>query len=441
MKNTKRPKVVTAEEAVKAIRSHDDVVLANFCAEPRLLPMALMDRAPELRGVRVFHLTPFGPFQERYLEPGMEEHIRCATAFCGRRKSVRALISQGRADFYPLSFRNYCRLLKEGDFKSDVFMLTISPPDKHGYCSLGVSCDYAWAVLERPARVVIAEMNPNMPRTHGRSFIHISQIDYVIEVDLPLYELEQFPITQLEEKIAANVAQLIDDGSTLQIGYGAVSEAVISLLKDKEDLGIHTEMVPEGVRELVSLGVITNQKKSIHKGKIVCTFHGGTKKLYDWLDDNPLIEMQPVDYTNDPKVIAMNTKMVAINAALQVDLFGNIYADVFGIRDQYTGSGGQLDFALGCAISDDAKFITVLPSTTNDGEFSRIVVHPKLTENPRAPQMSLIPRYLADYVVTEFGIAHLRGKEDKERARALIDIAHPKFRADLEKQARKLGLL
>jgi 4-hydroxybutyrate CoA-transferase len=430
---------VTAEEAVKAVKSHDDVVLANFCAEPRLLPMALMGRATELEGVRLFHLTPFGPLQERYLEPGMEKHIKCATAFSGRRKSPRQLIKEGRADFYPLSFGNSPRLLRSGDFKSDIFMLTVSPPDKNGYCSLGLSVDYAWAVLERPPRVIIAEINPNMPRTHGRSFIHISQINYAVEVNEPLYELEQSPITDVERRIGENVASLVEDGSTIQIGYGGVSEAVVGFLKDKKDLGIHSEMIPEGLPDLIAAGAVTNAKKSIHKGKIICTFHGGTKKLYEWLDDNPMIEMHPVDYTNDPKVVAMNRRMVAINAALQVDLFGNIYSDVFGLRDQYSGSGGQLDFAMGCTLASDSKFIITLPSTARG--FSRIVAHPSLTDNPVAPQMPLVTRYYADYVVTEFGIAHLQGKTNSERAKALIEIAHPYFRGMLYQQAKNGGLV
>ncbi len=433
---------MTPEQAVEAIKSNDDVVLANFCGEPRYLPQALMNRATELTGVRLFHMAVHGPFQERYLEPGMERHIKCATPLCGRSKSVRQLLKDGRADFYAVTFANIPRLLREGDFKSDVFMLTVSPPDNHGYCSLGVSVDYAWGALERPARVIIAEVNPNMPRTQGRTSIHFSQIDYVVEVGEPLFELEQFPITEVEKTIGGHVAGLVEDGATLQVGYGGVSEAVLYFLKDKKDLGIHTEMVPEAIRDMIESGAITNAKKSIHQGKALCTFHGGTKKLYDWLDNNPLFEMQPVDYTNDPKVIALNQKLVAINAALQVDLYGNIYADVLGLQDQYTGAGGQLDFAMGCAIASDAKFITVLPATTGNGAFSRIVAHPTLeVENALASQIPTVPRYYADHVVTEYGVAHLKGKSNRERARSLIQIAHPNFRSVLRKQARQLGLL
>ena len=281
-----------------------------------------------------------------------------------------------------------------------------------------------------------------MPKTHGRSFINVSKLDYIVEVDQPLYELEQSPITEVQIRIGQHVAALVEDCSTLQIGYGGVSEAMVHFLQGKKNLGIHTEMVPEGLRDLVEAGAITNARKSIHQGKIVCTFHGGTTKLYEWLDDNPLIEMQPVDYTNDPEVIAMNSDMVAINAALQVDLFGNIYSDLLGLEDQYTGSGGQLDFAIGCTLAHDAKFVTVLPSTTRDEKSSRIVTHPTLeTNNPRAPQIPTIPRYYADYVVTEYGVAHLKGKPNAERAKALIQIAHPDFQGILQQQAKELGLL
>lgn len=442
MDKKRLPKVVTPEQAVEAIKSNDDVVLANFCGEPRYLPMALMDRAPELSGVRMFHMTVHGRFQDRYLEPGMEKHIRCATPFCGRSKDMRQLLKEGRADFYAVTFANIPRLLREGDFKSDVFMLTVSPPDSHGYCSLGISVDYAWGVLERPPRAVIAEINPNMPRTHGRTFIHISQIDYAVEVDEPLFELKQFPITDIERKIGGYIAEMVEDGDTLQVGYGGLSEVVTYFLKDKKDLGIHTEMVPDGIRDLVENGVVNNSRKSIHQGKALCTFQAGTKSLYDWLHDNPLLEMQPVDYTNDPRVIALNQNLVAINAALQVDLYGNIYADVLGLHDQYTGVGGQLDFAMGCALADDAKFITALPSTTRNGLFSRIVAHPSMeAENVLASQILTVPRHYADYVITEFGVAHLKGKSNRERAKSLIEIAHPDYRNILRKQAAQLGLL
>ncbi|MBI2858287.1 MAG: acetyl-CoA hydrolase/transferase family protein [Chloroflexi bacterium] len=442
MPSEKKPRFVSAHTAVEAVRSNDDVVLANFCGEPHRLPTALMDRASELTGVRLFHFTVHGPFQERYLEPGMEKHVRCATAFCGRSKAVRECVRSGRADFYPVTFGKVPHLLREGDFRSDVLMITVSPPDAAGYCSLGVSVDYAWAALERPARVVIAEVNRNMPRTQGRSFVHLSRFDSLVEVDEPIWEMPQPPMTDVETKIGEHIASLVDDGSTLQTGYGALSEAVIRALKHKKDLGVHTEMVPDGMMDLVASGAVTNARKSLHRGKIVCTFQAGSRKLYQWLHENPLIEMQPVDYTNDPEVIARNSKMVAINTALQVDLFGNIYADMFGLNDQYTGSGGQPDFAVGCSLAPDAKFITVMPSTTNDGKFSRIVAHPTLEKgNAQASQMPTITRYYADCVVTEFGIAHLKEKSNSERAKALIQIANPAFRDTLKRQAKEMGLV
>jgi 4-hydroxybutyrate CoA-transferase len=320
-------------------------------------------------------------------------------------------------------------------------MTIVSPPDKFGYCSLGVSVDYAWGAIERPARVIIAEVNPNMPRTYGRTFIHISQIDYVVPTNEPLHTLEQFEITEVEEKIGRYVADIVEDGATLQVGYGGVSEAAVRFLGDKKNLGIHTEMVPEGLRPLVEAGVINNSKKAIHKGKCVCTFHGGTRALFEWVDNNPLIEMQPVDYVNKPSVIAQNSKMTAINAALQVDLYGNVYCDVLGVTDQYSGSGGQLDYVKGCAISSDAVFITTVPSISTDQKWSRIVAHPTMTDNPLAPQMPLFSRYFADVVVTENGVARLKGKNNLERAKALIAIAHPKFKEGLEKQAAAMGLL
>jgi 4-hydroxybutyrate CoA-transferase len=436
------PQVVSADRAVQAVRSHDDVVLANFCGEPRYLPAALMKRSSELQGVRLFHMAVHGPFQERYLDPEMDRHIRCATPFSGRSRSVRQMLKQGRADFFPVTFASIPRLLREGAYKSDVFMLTVSPPDSSGYCSLGVSVDYAWGAIERPARVIIAEINQRMPRTQGRTALHISKIDYAVEVDEPLFELPQSPITEVEKRIGGFVADLVPDGSTLQVGFGGTSESVLYFLKDKRNLGIHTEMVPEGVRELFASGAVTNSRKSIHPGKAICTFHGGTSRLYDWLNDNPLFEMQPVDYTNDPRIIASNRNLVAVNTALQVDLYGNVYADMLGLDDQYTGAGGQLDFAMGCSLAGDARFVNVLPSTAGDGKHSRIVAHPRLEiGNALAPAMPTVPRYYADYVVTEFGVAHLKGRSNRERAAALIGIAHPVFRDSLGAQARQLGLL
>ena len=442
MRGGRTTKYVTAQEAVKAIKSNDDVVLSNFCSEPVVLTNALMDRAPELTGVRIFHMAIHGPFQNRYLEPDMYKHIKCATTLSGRSKCVRQMIAEGKADFYAVTFCNLPHMLRQGDFKSDVFMLTVAPPDSHGYCNLGINVDYSWAALERPPRVVIAELNPNMPRTEGRTALHISQIDYAVEVKLPLFELQQSPITAVEKSIGQYVGQLVEDGSTLQIGYGGLSEACVYFLHDKKDLGMHTEMVPEGIIDLVDSGAVSCANKAIHKGRITCSFNGGTRKLYDWLHENPLVEMLPVDYVNEPRIIASNNKLVAINSTLQVDLFGNIYADVLGLQDQFSGAGGQLDFAMGCSLAPDSKFINVMPSTASGDNYSRIVAHPSLEkDNASASQLVTVPRYYSDYVVTEFGIARLKGKSNAERAKSLINIAHPNHRGRLQEQAKKLGLI
>ena len=432
-------KLVAPERAAATIKSGDRVVLANLCGEPHVLPNLLMERAWELENVRLFHLRPFGSFIEKYLEPGMEKHIKCTTVFAGGNPAIIQLIREGKAEFYPIPLSRIPWLFREGPYRPDVFITTVSPPDRYGYCSLGVSVDYAWAALET-AKTIIAEVNENMPRTHGDTFIHVSRIDYFVEASEPIYELPQPEITGVERRIGENVASLVEDEATIQIGYGGVSEAVTYFLKEKKNLGMHTEMVPEGVITLVEEGALTCEKKTIHKGKIVCTFNAGTRRLYEWLDNNPLIEMKPVDYTNNSSIIAMNHKMTAINTALQVDLYGNIYSDMLGL-DQYSGAGGQPDFVLGALLRPDGKSIIALPSTAAGGKVSRIVAHPTLSGNVRAPQLPTVTRFYADYVVTEWGIASLKDKTTSERAKALIEIAHPKFKDELWEKAKKINLL
>ncbi|HID18756.1 TPA: acetyl-CoA hydrolase/transferase family protein, partial [Candidatus Bathyarchaeota archaeon] len=393
----------------------------------------------ELENVKLFHLRPFGRFKDRYLEQGMEKHVKCATAFAGGIQPIVQLIKEGKAEFYPIPLSKIPWLFREGPYRPDIFITTVSPPDRHGYCSLGVSVDYAWAALET-ARIIIAEVNENMPRTCGDSFIHLSRIDYLVEVSEPIYEIPPTNITNVERRIGENVASLVEDEATIQIGYGGVSEAITSFLKEKKDLGMHTEMVPEGTITLVEEGALTCEKKSIHKRRIVCTFNAGTRRLYDWLDKNPIIEMKPVDYTNDSKVIAMNHKMTAINTALQIDLYGNIYSDMLGL-DQYSGAGGQPDFVLGALLCPNGKSIIVLPSTAAKGKVSRIVAHPILSRNIKAPLMPTVTRFYADYVVTEWGVASLKDKTISERAKALIEIAHPDFKDELWEEARKINLV
>ena len=421
------------------MKSGDRVVLANLCGEPHLIPNLLMDEAQKLENVKLFHLRPFGRFKDRYLEQGMEKYVKCATAFAGGIQPIVQLIKKGKAEFYPIPLSKIPWLFREGPYRPDIFITTVSPPDRHGYCSLGVSVDYAWAALET-ARIIIAEVNENMPRTCGDSFIHLSRIDYLVEVSEPIYEIPPTNITNVERRIGENVASLVEDEATIQIGYGGVSEAITSFLKEKKDLGMHTEMVPEGTITLVEEGALTCEKKSIHKRRIVCTFNAGTRRLYDWLDKNPIIEMKPVDYTNDSKVIAMNHKMTAINTALQIDLYGNIYSDMLGL-DQYSGAGGQPDFVLGALLCPNGKSIIVLPSTAAKGKVSRIVAHPILSRNIKAPLMPTVTRFYADYVVTEWGVASLKDKTISERAKALIEIAHPDFKDELWEEARKINLV
>jgi len=432
-------KSVQPEEAAKAVKPGDKVVLSNLCSEPHLLPNLLMDRAQELKNVKLFSLRPFGKFIERYLEPGMEKHIKCATAFAGGIAPIVQVMKQGRADFYPIPLSGIPWLFKNGPFRPDVFIATMSPPDSNGYCSLGVSVDYAWAALET-CKTVIAEINENMPRTCGESLVHISKLDHLVEVPDPIYEMPPLNATNLEKRLGEHVATLVEDEATIQIGYGGVSEAITSFLKEKKNLGMHSEMVPEGAMTLVEEGTLTCEKKTIDKKKIVSAFAAGTRTLYQWLNENQMVEMRRVDYTNNSGVIAMNHRMTAINTALQVDLYGNTYSDMLGL-DQYSGAGGQPDFVLGAYLCPDGRSIIVLPSTAADGKASRIVVHPTMSGNARSPLMPTVTRFYADYVVTEWGIASLRDKTTTERATALIEIAHPDFKDELEEKAKKIGLI
>jgi len=432
-------KLVTARKAADVVESGDRIVLSNLCGEPHCVPNLLMDRAWELENVRMFHARPFGPFIDRYSEPEMERHIRCVTAFAGGVRQIVKLIKERKADFYPITLSKFPWLFRDGPYRPDIFITTVSPPDNEGYCSLGVSVDYGWAALQN-AHTVVAEVNENMPRTCGDSLVHASQIDYFVEVEDRIYELPPTNITDLERRLGENVANLVEDEATIQIGFGGVSEAITSFLREKRNLGMHSEMVPEGTMTLVEEGALNCKKKTINKEKIVCTFTAGTHRLYEWLSDNPIIEMKPVDYTNDSRIIAANHKMTAINAALQVDLYGNTYSDMLGL-DQYSGAGGQPDFIIGANLCPNGRSIVVLPSTAANGKVSRIVVHPAISGNDRAPLIPTVTRFHADYVVTEWGTAALKEKTTTERARALIEISHPDFKDMLLKEAGKTGLL
>jgi 4-hydroxybutyrate CoA-transferase len=329
-------------------------------------------------------------------------------------------------DYTPCFFYEIPRLFKDNYLLVDVAMIQVSKPDKHGYCSYGLSNDYTKTAAEA-AKIVIAEVNEKMPRTMGDNFIHVSDIDYIVETDYEITQLNPPKISEVERSIGENCAKLVEDGSTLQLGIGAIPDAVLLFLKDKKDLGIHSEMFSDGVVELYEAGVINNSKKSIHKGKMIVTFLMGTKKLYDFVDNNPSVELYPVDYVNNPCVVAQNYKMVSINSCIEVDLMGQISSESIGTR-QFSGTGGQVDYVRGASMAKGGKSIIAMPSTAKGGKTSRIV--PLLTSGSAITTS----RNDVQYVVTEFGIADLRGKTLKQRAQELIKIAHPDFHKELTRE-------
>ena len=417
-------KKTTAKEAVKVIKPGDRIVFSHACGEPRTLPGELVKRAKELKNVEIVHMVPMG--EALYCRPELAESFRHVSLFAGN--PTRKAIWDNRADYIPRHNSQIPSLLGTV-LPVDVAMVSVSPPDHSGFCSLGVSVDYTKKGVEC-ARVVIAEVNRKMPRTHGDSFIHISEIDSLVEVDLPVYELEKREMTEVEERIGKYAAELIEDESCLQLGIGGIPDAVLANLTSFKDLGIHSEMVADGVKNLVEKGVITGSKKTLHKGKIVISFLMGSSEFYEWVNDNPMIEMHTVDYTNNPFIIAQNRKMIAINSALEVDLLGQVCADTLGPK-QFSGVGGQVDFVRGAKMSEGGKAIIALPSTAK-GEISRIF--PVFKEGAAVTTS----RNDVDYVVSEFGIAALAGKTVKERMKALLNIAQPNFREELEKQAYEI---
>ncbi len=422
--NRYKERVCSPDEAVKRVKSGDRIVFSHACGEPRLLPAALMKRAGELKGVEIVHMVPMG--EALYTRPEYSSSFRHMALFSGG--PTREAIWEGRADYIPYLFSEIPTLFKTV-LPVDVAMVTVSPPDHNGFCSLGVSVDYTKRAVEH-AGLVIAEVNRTMPRTHGDSFIHASEIDCFVEVEmLPIHELKGAELTDVERNIGKHVAELIEDGSCLQLGIGGIPDAVLKNITGFTDLGIHSEMISDGVQHLVEKGIITGRRKSIHRGKIVVNFLMGSRKFYDWVDDNPVIEMRTVDYTNNPYVIAQNKNMVAINSALEVDLLGQVCADTLGPR-QFSGVGGQLDFVRGARMSEGGKAVIALPSTARG--VSRIV--PML--KPGAAVTT--SRNDVDYVATDCGVAALRGKTVRARMKALIDIAHPEFQEELTKAAYEI---
>lgn len=418
-------KLRSAEEALDAVRSGQRVWIQSGCGTPSVLVDALVARAPELYDVEIVHMMTLGSAD--YTRPEYEGHFRHRGLFLGA--NVREAVAAGRADYTPIFLSEIEALFVSGALPLDVVLMQVSPPDAHGFVSLGTTVDCTLTAV-RYARVVIAEVNHRMPRTHGDTFIHVSHISAIVETSRPLLELRTEAYSELHMRVARNVASLIPDGATLQTGIGGISDAVLHCLGDKRDLGIHTEMCPDGVVDLMEAGILNGEAKSLHRGKAVAAFVLGTQKLFDFIHDNSAFEFRPISYTNDPFVVARNDRMVAINSALQVDLTGQVCADSLGTRP-YSGFGGQLDFIRGAARSRDGVPIIALPATAVGGGVSRIV--PVL--EPGAGVVT--SRADVHYVVTENGIAYLHGKTLRERAEALIAIADPRFQPELEEFAAR----
>ena len=422
-------KIVTAAEAVAGIRSGHQVYVQCAAATPSVLLDALVARAPELRDVQVVHLHTEGPGP--HLAPEVASSFHHKALFIG--PNARKAINEGRAEYIPTFLSDVPDLFRSGILPLDAVLINVTPPDKHGFCSLGTSVEGMLAAIPA-ATTVIAQLNRAMPRTLGESFVHVDDIDLALEVDIPPYAHRDAEIGEVERRIGQYVAELIPDRATLQMGIGAIPEAVTQFLSDKKDLGIHTEMMTDCVVDLVEAGVVTGFAKERNRGKIVCTFMMGTEKLYKFVHDNPMVEMRPSDFTNDTHVIRSFRRMVAINSAISIDLTGQVNADSIG-WSLYSGVGGQMDFIRGAALAPEGLAIIALPATAGDGKFSRIV--PFLREGAGV----VTTRAHVRTVVTEFGVAELYGQGISERARRLIAIAHPDFRDELTSQARKTHYL
>src|SRR5580700_5948316 len=414
-----KKKLRTPDEALRCVQSGMRVYIQPGCAEPETLVEALIQRAPHVEDVEIVHMMTMG--SAPYVAPEMEGHFRHNAMFIGG--NVREAINDGRADYTPIYLSEIEELFESGAMPIDVALLTLSPPDAHGFCSFGVSVDTSLTAA-KCARYVVAQINDQMPRTFGDSFIHVNEIDAVVDSSRPLCQMTEPQITDIQIAIAGNVAGLVEDGAVLQPGIGGIPGAVLPFLMDRKDLGIHTELVSNSIIPLIEAGVITGARKNFKPRKIILGFALGTKPLFDFVDNNPIFEFHPTAYTNDPALIARNDNMVAINSALQIDLTGQVCSDSIGSQF-YSGIGGQVDFLRGDARSKGGKSIITISSTAKDGTISRIV--PMLS--PGAGVVT--SRGLIRYVVTEYGVAYLHGKTIRQRAQALIDISHPKFREEL----------
>ena len=426
-----RRKTTTADRAVRAITSGDRVFLTGNCSVPQTLLAALVRHAPDVRDVEIAQVLTIG--NADYVDPALAGHLRVNTLFISA--NVRDAVNDGRADFTPCFLSEIPLLFTHGRLPLDVALVHVTPPDEHGFCSLGVEVGITKTAAQA-ARLVIAEVNPKMPRTLGDSFIHVSKIDHVVPVDYPLPEIAMGESSPESLRIASQVASLIPDGATLQMGIGGIPDAVLGQLSGHSHLGVHSEMFSDGIIDLVESGVVDGELKSLHPGKIVAGFTLGTQRLYDFVDDNPIVELHPTEYVNDPFVIARNDRMVAINSAIEIDLTGQVCSDSIGSRF-YSGAGGQVDFIYGASRSKGGVPIIALPATAQvrGATVSRIVG----TIKPGAGVVTT--RSHVHHVVTENGTADLCARTIRQRARALIEIAAPEFREGLEREARELNYL
>ncbi|MCI4667080.1 MAG: 4-hydroxybutyrate CoA-transferase [Bacteroidia bacterium] len=413
---------LTAEEAVSSVSSGDRVFVHGVAMTPLSLTHALAARASELEDVEIIHIHTEG--QAPYADPALSASFKTNSCFVG--SNVRNALDQGYGDYIPIFLSEIPLSFRRGILPVDVALISVSPPDKHGYCSLGSSVDVSLAALEK-ANFIIAEVNPQVPRTMGDGFIHYNEIDLLVEVNRPLHEIPSKPLSEIDLKIGKHIAELVEDGATLQMGIGSIPDAVLKCLGSHKKLGIHTEMFSDGVIELVEKGVITGEKKAVLPNVITSSFVMGSKAVYDFINDNPLVQLKDASFTNDTAIIRQNPKVTAINSAIEIDLTGQVCADTIGPR-QFSGVGGQMDFIRGASLSEGGKPIIAISSTTKRGK-SKIV--PFLKEGAGVTTT----RAHVHYVVTEYGVANLFGKNLRQRAKALIEIAHPDQRASLEEAA------
>ena len=428
-----KTKFVTADEAAKVIRSGDSIYVHANCSYPKTLIDSICRRYKELNNVKIIHLLSF--LHAPYVAPEMEGHFRLISLFTGG--NVRKAVNEGKADFIPVFLSEVPLLIERKKLPIDVCLLHLSPPDEHGYCSFGISNECSKTASEH-SKTIIAQINPRMPRVLGDNFIHIDKIDYAVEINEPIPEFvhskDAGEDMAVYEKIGQHIAGLIEDGSTLQMGIGLIPDVVLQYLTDKKDLGIHTEMFSDHLIDLVESGVINGEKKTLLPGKVVSSFVLGSRKVFDYMHDNPVIEFRPTMFVNDPFTISRNDKMVSINSALEVDLTGQVCADSIGPKN-YSGFGGQVDFIRGAARSENGKPMMAFTSTAKGGTVSRIA--------PYLKQGAGVTTTRADvhYIITEYGIADMFGKSVRERVKALIEIAHPNFREELERYAYEVKFL